>query len=554
MRYPVSSLRSSKLSQVAFVALASAAVAGCSSDITRFGDSPTYTGSTDNQRRILGGTSQPMPSYSADTTGSIGAAPPPVHRVDLPPAPAPQSYAAPQATLQPPRVAAQPVAAPSFQPPSVQPPIYQAPVVQAPTVQAPGWSGSGTTVVLAQGETVDTLSRRYGVPTSAILSANNFADASRVQPGTRVVIPTYSLSAPQAPKAPLVTGSVTGPRVQVQPPQVAVQPPRIAAQPPRVAAVAPVAVTVPQAPGPVTVTGSIKTPAVAAVPVGAKPTAIVVPPPTVATSVTGTKVGPHVVKPGENLERIANSYGITKAKLMEANGLKTEQVRAGQQLKLPSGAVLRVAKATPAPAAAPAPVAAAPVAAVAAAPLAAPKAAEVAKAPVQPVAPAKAETKTAALTPAPAAAPAEHAAVLTPAAPEASAGRGEAKSGTPSFRWPVRGRIIKEFGTASGERNDGINLAVPEGTSVKAAEDGEVIYSGNELKGYGNLVLVKHQDGWVTAYAHASELLVNRGDKITRGQIIARAGATGGVSQPQLHFEIRKGQRPIDPKQFLTSN
>jgi murein DD-endopeptidase MepM/ murein hydrolase activator NlpD len=114
--------------------------------------------------------------------------------------------------------------------------------------------------------------------------------------------------------------------------------------------------------------------------------------------------------------------------------------------------------------------------------------------------------------------------------------------------------VIKEFGTANGERNDGINLAVPEGTSVKAAEDGEVIYSGNELKGYGNLVLVRHVDGWVTAYAHASELLVNRGDKVTRGQIIARAGATGGVAQPQLHFEIRKGQRPVDPKQFLASN
>ena len=129
-------------------------------------------------------------------------------------------------------------------------------------------------------------------------------------------------------------------------------------------------------------------------------------------------------------------------------------------------------------------------------------------------------------------------------------------SATPgSFRWPVRGRVISEFGTKpNGEKNEGINLAVPEGTSVKAADDGEVIYSGNELKGYGNLVLIRHQNGYVTAYAHASELLVNRGEKISRGQIIARAGATGSVSQPQLHFELRKGQKPIDPKPYLASN
>jgi murein DD-endopeptidase MepM/ murein hydrolase activator NlpD len=123
-----------------------------------------------------------------------------------------------------------------------------------------------------------------------------------------------------------------------------------------------------------------------------------------------------------------------------------------------------------------------------------------------------------------------------------------------SFRWPVRGRVIEGFGaTVGGARNDGINLAVPEGTSVKAAEDGEVIYSGNELKGYGNVVLVKHPDGFVSVYAHASDLLVNKGDKVSRGQIIARAGATGNVTQPQLHFELRKGQHPIDPKSYLTN-
>jgi murein DD-endopeptidase MepM/ murein hydrolase activator NlpD len=121
-----------------------------------------------------------------------------------------------------------------------------------------------------------------------------------------------------------------------------------------------------------------------------------------------------------------------------------------------------------------------------------------------------------------------------------------------AFRWPVRGRVIGTFGTKpNGERNDGIDLAVPQGTEVRAAEDGVVAYSGNELKGYGKLVLIRHEDGYVTAYANASEILVKRNDKVRRGQVIAKSGQTGGVPVPQLHFEIRKGSTPVDPSQFL---
>lgn len=120
------------------------------------------------------------------------------------------------------------------------------------------------------------------------------------------------------------------------------------------------------------------------------------------------------------------------------------------------------------------------------------------------------------------------------------------------FRWPVRGRIISDFGAKpGGARNDGINLAVPEGTEVKAADDGVVIYSGNELKGYGNLVLVRHSDGWVSAYAHNSKLSVSRGDNVRRGDTIGYAGTTGSVTQPQVHFELRKGNKPIDPLRYL---
>jgi len=122
------------------------------------------------------------------------------------------------------------------------------------------------------------------------------------------------------------------------------------------------------------------------------------------------------------------------------------------------------------------------------------------------------------------------------------------------FRWPVNGRVISKFGSrADGGHNDGIDISVPQGTSVKAAENGVVAYAGNELKGYGNLVLIRHSNNWVSAYAHNENVTVKRGDKVTRGQTIAQAGATGSVSQPQVHFELRKGSRPVDPLKYLST-
>jgi murein DD-endopeptidase MepM/ murein hydrolase activator NlpD len=123
-----------------------------------------------------------------------------------------------------------------------------------------------------------------------------------------------------------------------------------------------------------------------------------------------------------------------------------------------------------------------------------------------------------------------------------------------TMRWPVKGKIISEYGAKpNGLKNEGINIAVPEGTGVRAAESGVVAYAGNELKGYGNLVLIRHEGGWVTAYAHASELFVKRGDTVKRGDVIAKAGQTGSVSSPQLHFEVRKGATAMDPMKFLAN-
>lgn len=237
----------------------------------------------------------------------------------------------------------------------------------------------------------------------------------------------------------------------------------------------------------------------------------------------------HFVNHGDTLASIARKNHMSAAELARANGLDpSAKLKLGTRLSVPGAKTAAVA----------APVAAAPVAGtlqpVAAAPVPATKMAAVA-APVQSARLAQATSNV------------EEKPVV-----EAPAKAAETTSALPTFRWPVRGKVVTSYGAkTNGKSNDGINLAVPEGTPVKAAEDGVVAYSGNELKGYGNLVLVRHSNGYVTAYAHASELMVKRGDTIKRGQVIAKSGQSGEVASPQLHFEIRKGSSPVDPLQFL---
>jgi murein DD-endopeptidase MepM/ murein hydrolase activator NlpD len=145
----------------------------------------------------------------------------------------------------------------------------------------------------------------------------------------------------------------------------------------------------------------------------------------------------------------------------------------------------------------------------------------------------------------------------TIAGPEASAPQSAAIPQPPprkggKFLWPVKGKVVLGFGPKSGGlHNDGINIAAARGTPVRAAENGVVAYIGNQLRGFGNLLLIKHSDGWMTAYAHAETLLVRRGQTVRRGQAVARVGSTGNVSRPQLHFEVRKGTRAVDPTRLL---
>ncbi len=263
--------------------------------------------------------------------------------------------------------------------------------------------------------------------------------------------------------------------------------------------------------------------AVAAAPVLAAP-----PKAAIAAAPASAPPSVHVVNRGDTLMSIAHRNHVPVAELTRANNLDANsKLKLGQKIAVPGAKTAGAA-------------------AVAAQP------AQIAGA--QPAAGAAPATKIAAADPVQKARLAQ--ATTTPeaavAATETPVKTAEATGALPTFRWPVRGRVVTGYGAkTNGKANDGINVAVPEGTPVKAAEDGVVAYSGNELKGYGNLVLVRHSNGYVTAYAHASELLVKRGETIKRGQIIAKSGQSGEVGSPQLHFEIRKGSSPVDPLQFL---
>ncbi|NOT40695.1 MAG: peptidoglycan DD-metalloendopeptidase family protein [Alphaproteobacteria bacterium] len=136
--------------------------------------------------------------------------------------------------------------------------------------------------------------------------------------------------------------------------------------------------------------------------------------------------------------------------------------------------------------------------------------------------------------------------------PDAAFDERPAAKSTGRFLWPVQGKVVSNFGRrGTGVHNDGINIAADPNTPVKAADTGTVVYAGNDIDAYGNLLLVRHANGYVTAYAHNKKLLVGRGDTVSRGDTIALVGSTGDVDRPQLHFEIRKGDRAVDPNRYL---
>lgn len=269
-----------------------------------------------------------------------------------------------------------------------------------------------------------------------------------------------------------------------------------------------------------------------------------------ASQSASKKNGSYIVQSGDTLYSVSRKTGVSVDSLKSANGLSNGAIRVGQSLIVPGGHNTEVAAATPSAATA-----------KTATPAALPETKQVTTptktaAASQPAAtqPAAEPTKTAQNEPAkPAAEPAvakgsdttmnqaENVAVVAPQA-----------TGISKMRWPAQGRILSSFGQKEGSStNDGIDIMAPEGSSVKAAENGVVIYAGDGLKEFGNTVLIRHENNIVTVYGHNSKILVQRGQKVRRGDEIAKSGMSGNASTPRVHFEVRKNSSPVNPIKYL---
>ncbi|KFC74367.1 Peptidase M23 [Bosea sp. LC85] len=434
-----------RLSTVCALALS---VSACSSDTMRFTEAPFS-----NPFR----TAQAPAMRDPATTGSIGRS-----------ASAPMSSPAPSVGA----VRAQPL-------PPPQSAVALRSVAPAPVAgSANGWSAQGgTAIVVAQGETLDTLSSRYGVPRSALMSANGLSSAN-VAPGSRLTIPVYNAGGGAAPQQ---VAQVASPQSDAR-----TESPRFVAGPaPAAAQRAPV---VPAR--------------VAAAPVDAR------------------------AKAQAAAETKAQAAAEAKAKTAaDAQAMRDARAKFAAEAKVKAEAKAKTKPVVEAKAPTPAPVA------------------TPTKTKPVVVASAPAEEKVSAV---PKSAPEP-----TPDPKTTASLPKEEDASKADFRWPARGRVIAGYGGKGS--NEGINIAVPEGTPIKAAEGGVVAYAGSELKGYGNLVLIRHPNGYVSAYAHNGELNVKRGESVKRGQVVAKSGQSGNVSSPQLHFELRKGSSPVDPVPYLNN-
>jgi murein DD-endopeptidase MepM/ murein hydrolase activator NlpD len=440
-------------------------VAGCSADSTRF--------------------ENPFASRGApgEVTGSVPPAQAaPVGRVEstqLPP-PRPSNASAETGMAGGGRGLASYHPAPAASPEitgSVQAPVARKP----PPPPTPQWTwDGGTAISVVQGDTIDGIAHRHGVPASAIMQAHGITGPAILYPGQRLVIPRRQQGSQQAavPQAPALGAPVTRPAAAKPAPATA----------------------------------------------GGTPSSIAAP----------SQPGVHVVAAGDTLSKISRLYHKPIGEIAKANNILPQaMLNIGDRIVIPG---VRTSNAqgheTPKDT-----VTAAPTTPVAPMPKAAP-----------------ATKGNAAPKQAAGQQPTETASMVTPAAEAAPTNsvKGAPQAAAPTFRWPVHGKVVAGFGPKpNGQQNDGIDVAVPENTPVKAAEDGVVAYAGSELKGYGNLVLVRHPNGYVTAYANAKELMVKRGDTIKRGQVIAKSGQTGNADAPQLHFEVRKGAAPQDPMPML---
>jgi len=360
-----------------------------------------------------------------------------------------------------------------------------------------GWSrAGGTRVTVKEGETVYNLSRRFGVPADVIMKSNGLAESDSLKAGSKIVIPTYVYSDRAGVSAPdnnPKTANAKSSRGEQQPGDKDKQQQNLAVLP---------------------ATPKTKEGGAAATTASAD---------TSNTKPSGA-AGTYKVQEGDTLSRIARNTGVGVTAIKEANGLSDGAIRIGQTLKIPGVGAAKVASVAPA--------------ATDAVVTNATKTTETA------TKPATKSEQVAAYTP-----PKKTEKVIEQAEQDGTAAPDA--TGIARMRWPVRGRVISQYGKGTGKSNDGIDISVPEGTPVKAAENGVVIYAGDGLKEFGNTVLVRHEDGLVTVYGHAESLKVSRGDKVKRGQEIAVSGMSGQTDTPKLHFEVRKNSSPVDPSAYL---
>ena len=490
----------------AAVLLLGGLTAGCSSSAMRFGEitDGLFTGSTPNQRSIVEN-NQPYPANqpaAANSSATRSAVRPvdvsagQVSRGALPPvgsqaAASAKAAVADEVSTQKQKIVARADA------------LDQAATGTVKSATAPlednikGWSRTGgTQITTKDGETVYNLSRRFGVPADIIMKMNGISADSGLKAGQKVVIPTYVYSSTAGVSAP-----DNDPKTAESKSSRGTQPldkPKPAEQPANNLAVLP------------------STPKVKETAAVASETS-----PDNKTK-TAAANGTYTVVDGDSLSKVARKTGVSVEALKQANGLKDGNIRIGQTLKLGAGGK-----------------------------------------PAAVVADAKkpgnvdVNAKTASISPADKKPDAAKVAEYTPPKKAIADAEKESDAAAPQgtgidrMRWPVRGKVVSGYGSTGGGRNDGIDISVPSGTPVKAAENGVVIYAGDGLKEFGNTLLVRHENGLVTVYGHASELKVQRGQKVKRGDEIAVSGMSGNAKSPKLHFEVRKNSSPVDPSGFL---
>jgi len=509
MQLNVLKANSRNLARGCAVLMIAGAAAGCSSQASRFNSvDDVFTSSTNNQRAIINkqDAAQPYP-------GDVAAAPldgshtQSVSRTSLEPV---------SSRPLPPPVSAQAQPAPAVAPAANPVRVASAPALVRPaphvdstttgTVEpaakpfknaqpdAPKMAEAGTRrateIVVRDGETISGLAAHYKVPADVIMKVNGLSPTKGLRTGQKIVIPAYAYSSKAEPKVADAKPVKDGKHDQpaTAPDKVAVLPQQPKLKEGKSAA-------------------QVDASAAASQPKEPKPAQVAK-----ATGAAGT----YTVQSGDTMSSIARKTGVGVVALKQANGMKDGLLKIGQTLKVPAGGTATVASAKPA----------------------------------------KIDPVTTATTQAPEkTTPSETLASYTPPKKDAKViqqaeddnAQAPDATGIGKMRWPVRGRVISGFGSGK----DGVDIAVPTGTPIKAAENGVVIYAGDGLKEFGNTVLVRHENGLVTVYGHASSIEVQRGQKVKRGQEIALSGMSGTTDSPKLHFEVRKNSAPVDPSTYL---